>query len=211
MSVADLRTADALDRALRAGSTAMEESARAVALACSRFTSYAPAISLLLRAHRHVVVTGLGKSGLIGTKLASTFASTGTPSFFVHSGDALHGDAGKVVPGDVVLALSKSGETAEVLQFAAMLKGRGIAVIAMTGCNGRSSLCALADAVLDAGVDREADPWDLVPTASTTVSLVVGDALAVALMAARDFGPDEFRVYHPGGALGKRLGSQREA
>jgi arabinose-5-phosphate isomerase len=199
---------DLLQVAMRAGSEVMEVSARAVAQACTRFPSFTAALALLLQTNGRVVVTGLGKSGLIGQKLAGTFASTGTPSFFVHAADALHGDAGKVVAGDIVLALSKSGTTAEVVQFAQMVQVRDVPVIAMTGCGGGSPLCQLADAVLDAGVDRESDPWDLVPTASTTVSLVVGDALAIALMVARNFGPDDFRVHHPGGALGRRPGTQ---
>ena len=110
-----------------------------------------------------------------------------------------------VVAGDVVVALSKSGTTAEVVAFARLVERRGIQVLAMTGCGGSSELCDVADAVIDACVDRERDPWDLVPTASTTVSLVVGDALAVGLMVARGAGPDEFHEHHPGGALGARL------
>jgi arabinose-5-phosphate isomerase len=194
-----------LDRAVSAASAAMGECARAVALASRRPDATSAALALLLRTTGRVVVTGLGKSGLIAGKLAATFASTGTPSFFVHSADALHGDAGMVCPGDVLLALSKSGETDEVVAFAGMVRRRGIPVIALTACGGDSALCALADATIDAGIDREGDPWDLVPTASTTVSLVVGDALAIGLMVARDFGPDRFREHHPGGALGRRL------
>lgn len=213
MTMADLDQSPAgtLQRALAAGTVVMEESARAVAAATARFATFDSALSLLIGTSGRVVITGLGKSGLIGSKLAATFASTGTPALFVHAADALHGDAGMVVVGDIVLALSKSGETAEVVAFARMLKRRGIPVVAMTGCGGRSTLCSLADAVLDAGVDREGDPWDLVPTSSTTVSLVVGDALAIALMVAHDFGPVEFGVHHPGGALGERLRPPSEA
>lgn len=199
------REATDLDRAVSAASAAMEECARAVEMVSRRAVDTSAALALLLRTTGRVVVTGLGKSGLIGGKLAATFASTGTPSFFVHSADALHGDAGMVCAGDVLLALSKSGETDEVLAFATMVRARGIPVIALTACGGGSALCALADAVLDAGFDREGDPWDLVPTTSTTVSLVVGDALAIGLMVARDFGPEQFRTHHPGGALGRRL------
>jgi arabinose-5-phosphate isomerase len=194
-----------LDRAISAAGAAMEECARAVQMVSRRSSSTSAALSILLRTTGRVVVTGIGKSGLIGGKLAATFASTGTPSFFVHAADALHGDAGMVVAGDVLLALSKSGETDEVLTFASMLRDRGIPIIALTACGGSSSLCALADAVLDAGVDRESDPWGLVPTASTTASLVVGDALAIGLMVAKDFGPEQFRRHHPSGALGQRL------
>ncbi len=171
-----------------------------------RSAGISAALAVLLATSGRVVVTGLGKSGLIGGKLAATFASTGTPSFFVHSADALHGDAGMVCPGDVLLALSKSGETDEVLTFATMVQvARHPGHRADRSCGGGSTLCTLADAVLDAGIDREGDPWDLVPTASTTVSLVVGDALAIGLMVARDFGPEQFRTHHPGGALGRRL------
>ena len=195
-----------LDRALDAASQVMEESARAVTRACARRAELERALDILLSTSGRVIFTGLGKSGLIAGKLAATFASTGTPSLFVHAADALHGDAGMVVPGDVVVALSKSGTTAEVVAFACMVKRRGIRVVAMTGCGGGSELCAVADAVIDACVERECDPWDLVPTASTTVSLVVGDALAIALMVARGFSPDDFRAHHPGGALGERRG-----
>jgi arabinose-5-phosphate isomerase len=195
-----------LDHALEAASAAMEESARAVARVGSRRDDLERALAVLLGTRGRVVFTGLGKSGLIAGKLAATFASTGTPALFVHAGDALHGDAGMVAPGDVLVALSKSGTTAEVVSFVRMVKHCDVRVLAITGCGGRSELCALADAAIDACVERECDPWDLVPTASTTVTLVVGDALAIALMVARQFGPAEFSVYHPGGALGDRLG-----
>lgn len=183
----------------------MEESARAVTRACERRAELERALDILLHTSGRVVFTGLGKSGLIASKLAATFASTGTPSLFVHAADALHGDAGMVVPGDIVVALSKSGSTAEVVAFARMLKRRGVPVMAMTGCRGTSELCSVADVHIDARVERECDPWDLVPTASTTVSLVVGDALAVALMVGREFSPDDFHQHHPGGALGVGL------
>jgi arabinose-5-phosphate isomerase len=202
---------DQLDRALNTASSVMQESARAVTRACARHDELENALDILLSTRGRVVFTGLGKSGLIASKLAATFASTGTPSLFVHAADALHGDAGMVVPGDVVIALSKSGTTDEVVTFAGLVKRRGIPVLAMTGCGGSSRLCTMADAVIDACVERECDPWDLVPTASTTVSLVVGDALAIALMVARQFGPDDFRGHHPGGALGDRPGESASA
>lgn len=195
-----------LDRAVDAAHAAIEVCAEAVRTVSAHTAELTAALELLLATTGRVVVTGLGKSGLIGSKLAATFASTGTPSLFVHSGDALHGDAGMVVAGDVVLALSKSGETDEVLAFSAMLQQRGIPVIAMTSCGGGSALCRLADVVLDAGVLAECDPWDIVPTASTTATLIVGDALAIGLMVARGFGPEQFRVHHPGGTLGRSLG-----
>lgn len=199
-----------LEQALATASAVMEESARAVTQACQRRTQLERALGILMQTQGRVVFTGLGKSGLIAGKLAATFASTGTPSLFVHAADALHGDAGMVVTGDVVVALSRSGSTAEVVTFARLLKERGVPVIAMTGCGGCSELCDVADATIDAWVERECDPWDLVPTASTTVSLVVGDALAVALMVSREFGPSDFHALHPGGALGARLSAATE-
>jgi arabinose-5-phosphate isomerase len=144
----------------------------------------------------------------VGAKLAATLASTGTPAFFVHAADALHGDAGMVVAGDVLLAISNSGRTSEAVTFASTVRARGIPVIAMTGCGGGSALCAVADAVVDIGVAAEADPYDLVPSASTVVTAAVGDALAIALMVARGFGPDDFHRHHPAGALGARLEGQ---
>lgn len=198
-----------LDAALQAGAAALTVTAAELASARDRFEATAARVlPLLLDLDGRVVVTGLGKSGHIGAKLAATLASTGTPALFIHAADALHGDAGMVCPGDLLLAISKSGTTAEVVQFAAMARERGIGVLAMTGCDGGSALAAAADAWIDAHVTAESDPWDLVPTSSTTVTLAVGDALAVALMAAREFGPADFRAFHPGGALGRRLAEQ---
>jgi arabinose-5-phosphate isomerase len=162
------------------------------------------AIEAILGSPGRVIVTGLGKSGLIGNKIAATLSSTGTPASFVHAADALHGDSGLVREGDVVIAISNSGETAEVCAFVELVQP-GATVIGISGCGGSSTLARLSDVSLDAGVDRECDPHDLAPTASTTVTLVLGDALAVGLMAARGFGPDDFARHHPGGALGKRL------
>jgi arabinose-5-phosphate isomerase len=198
---------DTTTRALDAARQALAEAARAAAAVAARPAGLEEALELLLRSPGRVLVTGLGKSGLIAAKLAATFASTGTPAHFIHAADALHGDAGMAMPGDVVIALSKSGETFEVVAFARMVQARGIPVISLTGCTGESSLCRIADVVLDGAVEHEADPWDLVPTTSTTVALMLGDALAVGLMAARQFGPDDFWNYHPGGALGFRLAS----
>jgi arabinose-5-phosphate isomerase len=191
--------------ALAAGQSAMALVAREVQAAAARFDGAQPALDRLLAVRGRVVVTGLGKSGLVGAKVAATLASTGTPAFFVHAADALHGDAGMVGPDDLLLAISKSGTTAEVVRFAEVVAARGVEVLAMTGCGGGSPLCRLASAVIDVGVGCEADPFDLVPTTSTTVTLVVGDALAVALMVARGFGPGDFHRHHPGGALGARL------
>jgi arabinose-5-phosphate isomerase len=150
-----------------------------------------------------VIVTGLGKSGLIGAKIAATLSSTGTPATFVHAADALHGDSGAVREGDVVIAISNSGETPEVCAFVDLVQP-GAHVIAISGCGGSSRLAKAADVSIDAGVDRECDPNDLAPTASTTVTLVLGDALAVALLVAKGFTPDDFKRHHPGGALGQR-------
>jgi arabinose-5-phosphate isomerase len=159
----------------------------------------------------HLMVTGLGKSGLVGRKIAATLASTGTPATFIHAGDALHGDSGAVTSRDLVLALSASGETAEVCAFARMLRDRGIPVIAMTGAE-ESTLAGLATYTLDTMVLREADPLNLAPTASTTAALVMGDALACALVVLREFTHHDFARFHPSGALGRKLlGAGEEA
>jgi arabinose-5-phosphate isomerase len=193
------------DAALATGIAALQQVSRELVAAAERFEASAPALDLLLATSGRVAVTGLGKSGLVGAKLAATLASTGTPAFFVHAADALHGDAGMVTSADVLLAISNSGGTTEVVRFAEVVHGRGVPVVAMTGCGGGSPLCRLADAAIDVAVARETDPYDLVPTASTTVTAAVGDALAVALMVARGFGPDDFHRHHSGGALGTRL------
>ena len=150
----------------------------------------------------HVVITGLGKSGLVGAKIAATLSSTGTPSFFLHSADALHGDSGALTPGDVLIAISNSGETAEVNAIAGMAKGWGNQVIAITK-NANSTLAKSADAVINIAFDKEADPLNLAPTTSTTLTIAAGDALAAALMAHRGFTAQDFGKRHPGGALGK--------
>ncbi|MBI2914346.1 MAG: SIS domain-containing protein [Firmicutes bacterium] len=162
------------------------------------------ALRLLAGCEGKVVVTGVGKSGHIGRKIAASLASTGTPAFFVHSDEALHGDSGMVGPEDVVVAISNSGETAEVLAFLAILRGIGAPVIAMTGRSG-STLARQAGAVLDVGVAREADPLGLAPTASTVATLAMGDALVSALMALGNFSRKDFARFHPGGALGNML------
>src|SRR5690606_39432851 len=150
------------------------------------------------------VVSGMGKSGHVARKIAATFASTGTPAFFVHPAEASHGDLGMVTRGDVFIALSNSGSTEELLAIVPLIKRQGAGLIAMTGAPG-SRLAQLADVHLDAGVEREACPHNLAPTASTTAALALGDALAVAVLEARGFGPDDFARSHPGGALGRRL------
>ena len=151
-----------------------------------------------------VIVIGMGKSGHIGGKIAATLASTGTPAFFVHPGEASHGDLGMVTGHDVVIAISNSGETTEVINIIPVIKRLGIGLIAMTG-NTDSTLARLADIHLCIKVEQEACPLGLAPTASTTATLVMGDALAVALLKARGFTADDFALSHPGGSLGKRL------
>src|SRR5690242_2181967 len=165
---------------------------------------FSKACRLILACPGRVVVSGMGKSGHIARKTAATLASTGTPSFFVHPGEASHGDIGMITPDDVVLLLSNSGETEEVLTILPFLKRQGNALIAMTG-NPQSTLARDADAHLDASVSNEACPLGLAPTASTTAALVLGDALAIALLEARGFTADDFARSHPAGALGRRL------
>ncbi|MGM0693116.1 MAG: KpsF/GutQ family sugar-phosphate isomerase [Pseudomonadota bacterium] len=162
------------------------------------------ACGLILACRGRVVVTGMGKSGHIAGKIAATLASTGTPAFFVHPGEASHGDLGMITPGDVVLALSNSGETAEVTALLPLLKRMKTPLISMTG-RPDSTLARHAEAHLNAGVEREACPLDLAPTSSTTAALALGDALAVALLESRGFTAEDFALSHPGGSLGKRL------
>jgi arabinose-5-phosphate isomerase len=164
-----------------------------------------------LRAHRlvldtkgRVVVTGMGKSGHIARKVASTLASTGTPAFFMHPGEASHGDLGMITGHDVVIAISYSGESEEILKVLPMIKRRGTPVLAITG-RASSTLADEADVHLDAAVEKEACPLNLAPTASTTATLALGDALALALLDARGFRSEDFAMHHPGGSLGRRL------
>ena len=161
-----------------------------------------PALEIIIESKGHVVITGLGKSGLVGAKIAATLSRTGTPSFFLHSADALHGDSGALTPGDVLIAISNSGETAEVNAIAKMAKGWGNSVIAITK-DSNSSLAKSSDAVISIAFDKEADPLNLAPTTSTTLTIAAGDALASALMAHRGFTSQDFGKRHPGGALGK--------
>lgn len=162
------------------------------------------ACKMILNCSGRVVVTGMGKSGHIANKIAATLASTGTSAFFVHPGEASHGDLGMFKADDIVLALSNSGETGEVVTLLPVLKRIGCKIIAMTG-NKNSTLSSNSDVHLDAKVDQEACPLGLAPTASTTASLVLGDALAVTLLEARGFTADDFALSHPGGALGRKL------
>ncbi len=166
--------------------------------------SFAQAVDLLYGCRGRAIVTGMGKSGLVGRKIAATLTSTGTPSLFVHPAEGVHGDAGVAMSGDVVIALSKSGETGELIDLLSVFKRFDLPVIAITGRPG-STLARHADVALDGSVDQEACPHDLTPTASTAAMLALGDALAMALLTRRDFRPEEFAAFHPGGALGRRL------
>ncbi len=166
--------------------------------------SFSRACALMLACRGRVVVTGMGKSGHIGNKIAATLASTGTPSFFVHPGEASHGDLGMITRDDVVLGISNSGETAEIVTLLPLFKRMQAPLIAMTGKPG-STLALAADAHLDVSVAKEACPLNLAPTASTTATLAMGDALAVALLEARGFTPEDFAMSHPGGSLGRKL------
>jgi arabinose-5-phosphate isomerase len=166
--------------------------------------SFVAACRICLACRGRVIVTGMGKSGHVAHKIAATLASTGTPAFFLHPGEASHGDIGMITRGDALLALSNSGETPEVLALLPPIKRLAIPLIALTG-NATSTLARAADVHLDVGVPQEACPHNLAPTASTTAALVMGDALAVALLEARGFSADDFARSHPGGSLGRRL------
>jgi arabinose-5-phosphate isomerase len=166
--------------------------------------AFEEAVRLVLASKGRVVVTGMGKSGLIGQKIASTMASTGTPAFFLHPAEGIHGDLGMIMKGDVVIAISNSGETEEVIRILPIIKRLGASLIAMTG-NAASTLARAGDVFLDISVREEACPLGLAPTASTTATLAMGDALAVALLLERGFNAEDFALFHPGGALGKKL------
>jgi arabinose-5-phosphate isomerase len=179
--------------------------ARAVAGLRDRVdTSFVRAVEIMFACDGRVVVSGMGKSGHVARKIASTLASTGTPAFFVHPAEASHGDLGMVTSKDVMIALSNSGESTELLVIVPLIKRQGAHLIAVTG-NPRSPLAVAADVHLDAAVDQEACSLGLAPTASTTAALALGDALAVALLEARGFGKEDFARSHPGGSLGRRL------
>ena len=165
---------------------------------------FTAAVEMILACPGRTVITGMGKSGIIGRKMAATLASTGTPSFYLHPAEGIHGDLGMVTAEDVVIALSNSGETGEILHILPSLRRIGAKIIAMVG-NPNSSLGKNADVVLDVGVSKEACPLGLAPTSSTTAALAFGDALAVALLSKRKFTADQFAVFHPGGSLGRKL------
>jgi arabinose-5-phosphate isomerase len=166
--------------------------------------AFSRACEVIMECKGRVVVTGMGKSGHIGNKIAATLASTGTPAFFVHPGEASHGDMGMITPQDVVIAISNSGNTSEVITILPLIKRMGAPLISMTG-NANSTLAHEAVANLDISVEVEACPLGLAPTSSTTATLVMGDALAVALLEARGFSAEDFAISHPGGSLGRRL------
>jgi arabinose-5-phosphate isomerase len=192
-------------RAIAMASQALDiEAAALLGLKPQLGAAFAQAVQAVLRCRGRVVVMGMGKSGHVGRKIAATLASTGTPAMFVHPGEASHGDLGMVTPGDVVLAISNSGESDELAAILPALKRLGATLIAMTG-RADSSLARHADVVISNRVEKEACPLNLAPTASTTAQLALGDALAVALLDARGFREEDFARSHPGGALGRKL------
>jgi arabinose-5-phosphate isomerase len=166
--------------------------------------AFAKAVELILDCKGRVIITGLGKSGIVGKKIAATLTSTGTSAYFLHPVEAVHGDLGMVLKNDVVICISKSGNTDEITKLFPVLKKIGVPIITMTG-NLRSALAQRSDVVLDVGVAEEACPLDLAPTASTTATMAMGDALAVALLKKREFRSEDFAFLHPGGSLGKKL------
>ncbi len=182
----------------------IDESKAIKALADKIDNNFVTAVNLILQSRGRVVITGMGKSGLIGQKISASFSSTGTSSFFIHPAEALHGDLGMVMKGDVVIAISNSGETDEILRLLPCFKKNGNKIIAFCGRK-KSSLAKNSDCVLDISVEKEVCPLDLAPSSSTTAGLVMGDALMVALMKERNFNSNDFALNHPGGTLGKRL------
>jgi arabinose-5-phosphate isomerase len=193
------------ERALRLARETLDIEAQAVLGLRQRLgADFASAVAMMLAVRGRVVVMGMGKSGHIGRKMAATLASTGTPALFVHPAEASHGDLGMITAADLVLAISNSGESEELTAILPVLKRQGVKLLAMTG-NRNATLARHADLVLDSGVDKEACPLNLAPTASTTAQLALGDALAVALLDARGFKAEDFARSHPGGALGRKL------
>jgi len=191
--------------ALETAKRVLQIEAQAIAGLIERLDArFEAAVELLYACKGRIAVTGLGKSGLIGRKVAATFSSTGTPSFFLHAGDALHGDLGMLTDADVLLAISSSGETEELIEVVEAVKRLGAQLVTLTA-EPRSTLAAASDVVLDIAVKEEACPLNLAPTASTAAALAMGDALAIALLERRGFQPDDFAALHPGGRLGKKL------
>ncbi|WP_316366916.1 KpsF/GutQ family sugar-phosphate isomerase [Candidatus Thiodiazotropha sp. CDECU1] len=198
-------TQDEMARMIDLGRAVIETEADAVASLIPRLgDEFARACSYLLHCQGRIVVIGMGKSGHVGNKIAATLASTGSPAFFVHPGEASHGDLGMITPQDVVLALSNSGQTGELLVILPLLKRLGAPLIAMTG-RPDSTLARESEVHIDVSVEKEACPLGLAPTSSTTAALVMGDAMAVALLQARGFTAEDFALSHPGGTLGRRL------
>lgn len=185
--------------------TVLEIEANSIAALIDRLDhNFEATVRLLLDCRGRIIVTGMGKSGIIARKIAATLSSTGTPAFSMHPADAVHGDSGMIMPDDVVMVLSNSGESEEIVRILPMLKRIGCRIVAMVG-GLDSTLAQNADCILDVGVEQEACPLGLAPTASTTAALAMGDALAMAVMDQRGFGRDDYGLNHPGGALGKAL------
>ena len=196
---------DDKEKLLQMGRAVIETEVLAVTALTDRInSSFVAACIHILNCHGRVVVLGMGKSGHIGGKIAATLASTGTPAFFVHPGEASHGDLGMITSQDVVVALSNSGETDEIVTLLPVITRLNVPLIAFSG-NPDSTLAKAADVNIDVSVEKEACPLGLAPTSSTTAALVMGDALAIALLEAKGFGPDDFAMSHPGGTLGRRL------
>ncbi len=187
------------------GKEVLEIESEAISKSIDRLNEhFTNAVRLMLNTKGRIVITGMGKSGLIGKKISATLTSTGSPSVFLHPSDALHGDIGIINDNDVVIALSTSGETHEVIRLINFIKRIGVSLISLVG-NMDSSIAKVSEVVLDCSIEKEACPIGMVPTASTTLSLAMGDALAVALMREKGFGEDDFRYNHPGGNIGKKL------
>ena len=199
------KSLSATPHALKLGREVLNIEAAAVqALATRLDENFLHALDVILRCEGRVIVSGMGKSGHIARKIAATLSSTGTPAYFVHPAEASHGDLGMITSADVIIALSYSGESQELMTIVPAIKRQGAKLISMTG-NPASSLAKVADVHLNSAVDKEACPMGLAPTASTTAALALGDALAVALLDAKGFGADDFALSHPGGSLGRRL------
>ncbi len=190
---------------IRTGRGVLEIESRAISALVSRLDqNFARAVDLLAGNRSRIIVTGMGKSGLIGRKIAATLASCGTPSVFIHPAEAGHGDLGMILPNDVVLAISYSGETKEIIDLLEFIKRIGVKLITITG-NRRSRIAKYSDIVIDAKVEREAGPKGLVPTASSTAALALGDALAIALMKKKGFSEEDYALFHPKGQIGRKL------
>jgi arabinose-5-phosphate isomerase len=187
------------------GKKVLEIEAKAIQTAILKIDKeFEKAVNILFNTKGRIVITGMGKSGIVGKKISATLTSTGTPSVFLHPSEALHGDIGIINNDDVVMALSTSGETQEVIRLVNYIKRIGIKLIALVG-SPRSTLASLSDVSIDLSIEKEACPIGLVPTASTTLTLAMGDAISIALMEKKGFSEENFRFYHPGGSIGKKL------